>query len=454
MPHDIFSADPAPASELPCGFKLLQGQYQIERPLLSGGFGITYLARDSLERRVVIKECYPAGLCRRSGTDVEPSSPEHARSCRNVLRAFLREAHLLARARHPAIVGVHQVFKENQTAYIAMEFIDGLDLLTVREEQPERLTGPVLRRILDQSLEALDCLHRLGVLHRDISPDNILLGKDGTVTLIDFGAACGSTPDDSTALPMLLAVKDGYSAHELYSPDLPQRPACDLYALGATLYYLITGAPPAASQKRLAALLAGSPDPCRPLLGGPWAADPALLATVDMAMSVLPAERFQSASGWAAALAEEVAPQQAVDPQTTPAAPAAAAACADDGSRLAAAISELVAKTNDSLKPGLPRSARQAQTPPAAPPAGPRRPLVNIFGEPVTDLEAWLEEEDAISWRKKIAPSAQQPPGAAPVPLADPSDPALGLRRDKPTFAGRLRRIFGRPANSPQTVKN
>ncbi|MFY0312558.1 serine/threonine protein kinase [Leisingera sp. D0M16] len=453
MPHDTYSADPAPVCELPCGFKLLQGQYQIERPLISGGFGITYLARDSLERRVVIKECFPAGLCRRDGTDVEPSAPEHSKSCRNVLRAFLREAHLLARARHPAIVGVHQVFKENQTAYIAMEFIDGLDLLTVREEQPERLTGPVLRRILNQSLEALACLHRLGVLHRDISPDNILLDKDGTVTLIDFGAACGSTPDDSTALPMLLAVKDGYSAHELYSPDLPQRPACDLYALGATLYYLITGAPPVSSQKRLAALLAGEPDPCRPLLGGPWAADPALLATVDMAMSVLPAERFQSASGWAAALAEEDSPQDAANTQTGPA-PATHSAPADDSGRLVAVIAELVAKTNSSLIPGLPLSARQTQTPPASPPAAPRRPLVNIFGEPVTDLEAWLEEEDAIAWRKKIAPSAQQPTAAAAAPLANPSDPALGLRRDKPTFTGRLRKIFGRHGNSPQTVKN
>lgn len=450
MPHDTHSADPAPACELPSGFKLLQGQYQIERPLISGGFGITYLARDSLERRVVLKECFPAGLCRRAGTDVEPSAPEHAKSCRNVLRAFLREAHLLARARHPAIVGVHQVFKENQTAYIAMEFIDGLDLLTIREEQPERLTGPVLRQILDQSLEALDCLHRLGVLHRDISPDNILLGKDGTVTLIDFGAACGSTPDDGTALPMLLAVKDGYSAHELYSPDLPQRPACDLYALGATLYYLITGAPPASSQQRLAALMGGTPDPCRPLLGGPWTADPALLATVDMAMSVLPAERFQSARDWADALAEEDAPQDSAIQQ----ADTAAAVSAGDGGSLVTAIAELVAKTNGSLTPRLPRSARQTQTPPAAPPSEPRRPLVNIFGEPVTDLEAWLEEEDAIAWRKKIAPVAQQPPAAAPVPLSDPADPALGLRQDKPAFASRLRRLFGRQASSPQTVKN
>ncbi|OED50727.1 serine/threonine protein kinase [Leisingera sp. S232] len=444
MPHDLSSADPAHACELPCGVKLLQGQYQIERPLISGGFGITYLARDSLERRVVIKECYPAGLCRRNGADVEPAAPEHAKSCRNVLRAFLREAHLLARAEHPGIVGVHQVFKENQTAYIAMEFIDGLDLLTVREEQPERLDAPVLRQILSQALEALGCLHGLGILHRDISPDNFLLGQDGSLTLIDFGAAAGSTPKDDTALPTLLAVKDGYSAHELYKPDLPQRPACDIYALGATFYYLITGAPPVGSQQRLTAVMAGNPDPCPTLLGGPWAADPALLASVDQAMSVLPAERFQSTREWAVMLAdcdaEDPVPAAAEAGHALP--PKAQPAPTDSGA-LDATIADLVAATNSSLTPGQPRLSRQ-ETAPAPPPEKPRR-MVNLFGEPISDLEAWLAEEDARPRRSRNTPVAAQPEATA----SGSFDAA-----DKPSFAGRLRRIFGFQDGTPATVKN
>ncbi|MEW2914122.1 serine/threonine-protein kinase [Leisingera sp. JC11] len=446
MPPDISSADPAHICELPCGFKLLQGQYQIERPLISGGFGITYLARDSLERRVVIKECFPAGLCRRNGPEVEPAAPEHAKSCRNVLRAFLREAHLLARAEHPGIVGVHQVFKENQTAYIAMEFIDGLDLLTVREDQPERLTAPLLRQILDQALEALGCLHGLGILHRDISPDNLLLGQDGTLTLIDFGAAAGSTPLDDTALPTLLAVKDGYSAHELYKPDLPQRPACDIYALGATFYYLITGETPAGSQQRLTAVMAGNPDPCPPLLGGPWAADPALLATVDQAMSVLPAERFQSTRAWAEMLADcdaaDPVPAAASQDQPGPLPEAEAAPAPAGGGALDAAIADLVAATNSSLTPGQPRKARREPAP--APAADAPRQMVNLFGEPVSDLEAWLAEEDARARRSRNAPAAEQPPAAADS----------GAETRKPTFAGRLRRIFGFQDGTPATVKN
>ena len=454
MPHDTLSEDREQSCDLPCGFKLLQGQYQIERPLISGGFGITYLARDSLDRRVVIKECFPAGLCRRDGADVAPCTLAQAKPYRSMLRAFLREAHWLARSQHPGIAGVHQVFKENQTAYIAMEFIDGLDLLTVREEQPERLTGAVLRQILDQALEALQCIHGLGILHRDISPDNFLIGKANKLTLIDFGAACGTAPDDDTAL---LAVKDGYSALELYKPDLPQRLACDLYALGATMRYLITGEPPAHSLQRLHAVMAGDPDPCPPLAGGAWAADSALLASVDKAMSVLPADRFQTADAWTKALAAGAAGQQPVAPAVPPE-PAADPEEPEGAGKLDIVIADLVARTNGSLTPGQPRSAKQDQPLPPPKPAAANRPLVNIFGEPVTDLEAWLQEEDAIVRRRKNAPAAEQPPAAGAAEAGREQDRDQGRDKDRgrhqQSFAGRLRKIFGRKQGSLETVRN
>ncbi|MEX0301960.1 MAG: serine/threonine protein kinase, partial [Leisingera sp.] len=426
--------------------KLLQGQYQIERPLISGGFGITYLARDSLDRRVVIKECYPAGLCRRDGADVKPDAMGQAKAYRNILRAFLREAQWLAKSQHPGIAAVHQVFKENQTAYIAMECIDGLDLLTVREEQPERLTGAVLKQILDQALDVLECIHKLGILHRDISPDNFLLDKENKLTLIDFGAACGSRAKDNSGAAAVMAVKDGYSAHELYQPELPHRPVCDLYALGATFYYLITGEAPPHSQLRLKAVMAGDPDPCKGLLGGAWDADPALLATVDMALSVLPAERFQSAREWAEALADCAEDQGMADHGAEAEhVPGPVPSAAETDSKLATAIADLVARTNGSLTPGVPRAARAEQAPPAPKPAVERRPLVNIFGEPVTDLEAWLQEEDAIARRRKNAPAAEQPLAA--------EAPAAGSDQHT-SFAGRLRRILGRRDGSLEPVRN
>ncbi|KIC10855.1 serine/threonine protein kinase [Leisingera sp. ANG-M1] len=439
MPQDNLSAGQEPGCELPSGFKLLQGQYQIERPLISGGFGITYLARDSLERRVVIKECFPAGLCRRDGTDVKPEAMGQAKAYRTILRAFLREAQWLAKSQHPGIAQVHQVFKENQTAYIAMECIDGLDLLTVREEQPERLTGAVLKQILDQALDVLGCIHKLGILHRDISPDNFLLDKQGKLTLIDFGAACGSRGKDSSGASAVMAVKDGYSAHELYQPELPHRPVCDLYALGATFYYLITGEAPPHSQLRLQAVMAGDPDPCKPLLGRAWDVDPALLATVDVALSVLPAERFQSAQDWAEALAECAETEDAASPEPVQ---ACSQAAEPDGG-LVAAIADLVARTNGSLTPGQPRAARTVQAPPASCLEPQAQPLVNIFGEPVTDLEAWLQEEDAIARRRKNAPAAEHPPAAAD-----------GSTEQQQSFAGRLRKILGRRPGSLAPVRN
>lgn len=101
---------------LPPGVTLLHGQYMIESYLVRGGFGVTYLARDSLERQVVIKECFPAAISCRVGDEVRPLRSEQTRQYNSILRHFLREARRLARLDHPNIVGVHQVFEENNTA--------------------------------------------------------------------------------------------------------------------------------------------------------------------------------------------------------------------------------------------------------------------------------------------------------------------------------------------------
>lgn len=436
MPHDTNFAKPASDCELPSGFKLLQGQYQIERPLICGGFGITYLARDSLERRVVVKECFPAGMCARIGAVVEPIATEHDRSCRNVLRNFLREAHLLAQAQHQGVVGVHQVFKENQTAYIAMDFVDGLDLQTVQDEQSNRLSDQMLHSILEQALCALGYLHDLGILHRDISPDNFLLDGQGTLTLVDFGAACNFENSRDSVFPAMFAVKDGYSAHELYDPNLPQRPASDLYSLGATLYFLITGEAPTNSRDRLNAILSGNPDPCTPLEEGNWALSAAFLASVDKAMSVLPGVRFQSAAEWTEAL-REVAPKPLASPQLAGEAPRSSATQelpALDAD-LNSTIATLVAQTNDDLTQGLPRSAQLSWVQPKEKPKGPRQ-MFNLFGEPIGDLEAWLDDQDAQTDKPKRAPPKAKT-NVAPVPV----DKAPN--RQSTTITGRLRKIFG-----------
>ncbi|MCX7300375.1 MAG: serine/threonine-protein kinase [Rhodobacterales bacterium] len=287
------------AEELAPGQTLLQGQYRIESYLNAGGFGITYLARDSLNRRVVIKECFPGALCHRSATRVRAKSRASADEFRSLVALFLREARNLAKLDHPNIVGVHQVFEDNDTAYMALDLVPGSDLLDIIEGKGIPLDPPRVQAILLRLLDAIGYMHDQNILHRDISPDNILVTAKGEPILIDFGSAREDAHRATRVLTGMLMVKDGYSPQEFYIANSRQFPCSDLYALGATFYHAVSGRAPPDSQTRIAALATGQPDPCLPLAGRLDAYDPAFLATIDRAMSVLPGDRVQSASEWA-----------------------------------------------------------------------------------------------------------------------------------------------------------
>ena len=289
--------------ELKPGTRLLHGQFTIESFLNAGGFGITYLARDSLNRRAVVKECFPAAYCRRADTLVAPRTRQRAEDFRSVVQLFLQEAHTLARLDHPNIVKVHQVFEDNDTAYIAMDHVQGPDLLETVEGKASPLSPAQIRSALAQVLDALGYVHAQGVLHRDISPDNILfdLATERPV-LIDFGAARKSVTRKSRALSGLRVVKDGYSPQEFYISGSLQTPASDLYALAASFSHLITGAAPKSSQERLSAIANRSGDPQIPLLGRVEGYPAPFLAALDKAMSIFPRDRLQSAADWQAML--------------------------------------------------------------------------------------------------------------------------------------------------------
>lgn len=435
MLHNDIAENQHQADELQCGFKLLHGQYQIESALSSGGFGITYLARDSLDRRVVIKECFAEGICYRTEGLVAPIEPAYAKQYKTVLRHFLREAQWLARSVHPGIVGIHQVFRENNTAYIAMEFVDGVDLVTLREEQPERVTDALLQDILKQALGTLTFIHDLGILHRDISPDNFLLSDDGTVTLIDFGAATGGQADRDASLEPMLSVKDGYSAHELYQPNMPHRPSSDLYSLGATLSFLVTGAPPPISQHRLDALTAGDPDPNLDLADGYPNFGQDFLSSIDKALSVLPGVRYQSALEWLDELQAEAPQSQSIptraifSPDVEP---------LKINVDLENMLASLVENTNSGLVPAGPETSKQRHAEPPQSKPDPPRQLVDIFGDPISNVDRWLKDQDTPSRRKQ--------PVTTSMPEPDTAGPQEGQTR-KRGFAKfipfPLRRIFG-----------
>lgn len=285
--------------ELRPGDTLLQGQYRIERFLASGGFGMTYLARDSLERKVVIKECFPAHLCHRVGNEIQAVSRAQDDEYRAIVRHFVNEARRLARLDHANIVGVHQVFEHNQTAYMALDFIRGRDLLDVVEDHRNLLGPDDVDRILRKCLDAVSYIHDQNMLHRDLAPDNILLDSAGNPVLIDFGAAREKASRASRAVSAMLIVKDGYSPQEFYVAGCAQDRSSDLYALGATFYHVITGEAPPDSQARVQALAENRPDPCVPLTKRrPAGYTPDFLEAIDKAMNVVAADRFQCADDW------------------------------------------------------------------------------------------------------------------------------------------------------------
>ena len=305
------------ADELGPGTRLLFGQFTIDSFLNAGGFGITYLARDSLDRKVVIKECFPSSVCRRSETAVTPRSRQRQEEFRSIVALFQQEALNLSRLDHPNIVKVHQVFQDNETAYMAMDHIDGPDLLETVEGTAPRLSRDEIVLILHKMLDALGHVHAQGFLHRDISPDNILLNrKTGEPVLIDFGAARKDVTRKSRALSGLRVVKDGYSPQEFYISGSKQAPNSDLYALAATVSHLISGEVPKTSQERLSSIANREGDPQRPLAGRIKGYPDGFLAALDKAMSVFPKDRLQSAAEWQAMLTPGQAPApHAVAPQ-------------------------------------------------------------------------------------------------------------------------------------------
>ncbi|MBL9049832.1 MAG: serine/threonine protein kinase [Tabrizicola sp.] len=353
------------ADELLPGTRLLYGQFKIESFLNSGGFGIVYSARNSLDRQVVIKECFPSSFCRRIDKAVGPRTRARLDEFQSVVRLFVQEAHNLSRLDHPGVVKVHQVFEENDTAYMAMDYIKGPDLLQTVEGSARPLIAKEIISLLDKILDAIGYVHAQGLLHRDISPDNIILNEaTGQPVLIDFGASRKEVTRKSRAVSGLRVVKDGYSPQEFYVSGSTQAPCSDLYALAATFYHLITQETPKTSQERLSAIAGGEGDPLRPLAGRFKAYPPVFLQAIDKAMSIFPRDRLQSVDEWRAMLGNLAAqPKAAPISQPRPSVQPASAAYATEA-EAAPKASEAVSTPRN---PAAPLAAPEASVATPAP---------------------------------------------------------------------------------------
>ena len=288
--------------DLAPGTPLLGGKYRIQRTISSGGFGITYLALDGQGFSFVIKECFASSLCRRSGTRVRARSGDAQPYFDRVHRCFLNEARTLSALAHPNVVRIHDVFEENGTAYIVLDHIQGSDLFDLIEGNGQPLSPEQVVAITIKLVGALGFVHEHGIVHCDVSPDNLFITPDLEPVLIDFGSARSHQGPAHRPFTGPSMVKDGYSPHEQYLPESRIGPATDFYALAASLYHLISGQSPATCQSRIAALADRMPDPCAPLAGRVEGYPPGFLASVDKAMSVMPHARYQSAADWLGAL--------------------------------------------------------------------------------------------------------------------------------------------------------
>ena len=230
------------------GTRLHKGRFTIGKKIGQGGFGITYLGSDLNDKQTVaIKEFFLSG-CARDKATVIPTSSITQHNFEEIRDKFLDEGMMLSKFHHPGVVGVKSVFSDNNTAYIAMEYLKGETLLEILERRsvlPEDEAVSIIKNIA----EALVHVHKEGVLHRDIKPDNIMITGDGRVVLIDFGSARGFAANRTRSMTSWLT--PGYAPFEQYSRKAHFTETVDIYALGATLYHCLTGQQPEQASDRM-----------------------------------------------------------------------------------------------------------------------------------------------------------------------------------------------------------
>ena len=226
-------------------------QYRIDSVLGPGGFGITYLAESlRIHREVAIKEYFPAEFAYREGTTtVQPLRTGGRDLFAAGLRYFVEEARVLGRFRHEHIVRVIGLIEQFGTAYMVLEFEEGVNYKRWLQQLGRAPTQSEIDAVLEPILSALDTIHAQQLFHRDIAPDNIIIRPNGKPVLIDFGAARHFARENSHTLGAI--VKSGYSPPEQYTLDTKLQGAwSDVYALAATMHHALMGRPPEEASKR------------------------------------------------------------------------------------------------------------------------------------------------------------------------------------------------------------
>ena len=276
---------------------ILAGRYIIGRVLGQGGFGITYVAMDyRTKRKVAIKEYFPdTAATRRGALTVSTYSSNMDEIFFYGRERFKDEAMTISKfISNPNIVTVYCYFEENGTAYYVMEYVQGENLQNYLNRRGGKISFGDTRRIVYPVMDALSAVHSVGLIHRDISPDNIFITGTDQIKLLDFGSARYAMGNKSNSLDIIL--KHGYAPKEQYSRHGKQGPYTDVYSLAATIYRAITGSTPTDSIKRMELddLIA----PERLCADIPHASSRA----IEQALSIDPKKRFQNMAAFKRAL--------------------------------------------------------------------------------------------------------------------------------------------------------
>ena len=233
----------------------LIGGYRVICKLAAGGFGIVYLAIDASGQKVALKEYLPASLASREPGHLLPTVPPDKLSLYRLgLKSFFEEGRALAQISHPSVVSVLNFFRENETVYMVMNYLEGASLqdfiVTARElKRPKVFRESTIRSLFDEVLRGLRIVHQHKMLHLDIKPANIFITEDNKAVLIDFGAAREVLNKEVQFVrPMYTP---GFAAPEMYKRNAQLGPWTDIYAVGACMYAAMQGYPPNDAPQRL-----------------------------------------------------------------------------------------------------------------------------------------------------------------------------------------------------------
>lgn len=287
----------------------LAKRYVVGKEVGEGGFGITYIGYDSREKRpIAIKEYFPANIVSRDASSGRSQKltcfdGKDGKYFQEGLERFKKEGKTLEKAAFcNHVVQMYDYFEENETGYIVMEYVPGITLQQ-RVENQGKFTPAEMYAVLSPLMKDLEKLHEKGLLHRDISPDNIILRPDGMAKLIDFGSARRTIfGEQGSQKSLTVVVRQQYAPREQFSRNGKQGPWTDIYSLAATMYFMLTGKAPASAFEREAEISS------QKMLENMQQIPLAVADVLEEAMALKPEERYSDLSTFTKAL-EEVIPK-------------------------------------------------------------------------------------------------------------------------------------------------